>query len=178
MSELTENVSMLTISGLVPAGRVVRCLFCGHAGPWWECVCRFAVEVRAGKRLKPKTIMRDGVPVIVVDAEVLALNPLGMRVTALTPAECRKIRGLDPEPESANSMGMAETLESGDDAANRASNAEGETANSDANRADSSEMQASGKAVGGRARASMLTPEQRREIASKAAAKRWNREKR
>lgn len=47
--------------------RVARCLFCGHAGTWWQCTCDYGRRIRCELKPylpKPKTRMVDGVPVI------------------------------------------------------------------------------------------------------------------
>jgi hypothetical protein len=57
--------------------RVVRCLFCGGADAWWACNCLSARLIRDGdgdpKRQlpRPRTVMRDGVPVIILCPELL-----------------------------------------------------------------------------------------------------------
>jgi len=56
---------------------MARCLYCGHAGPWWDCVCVWSGEVRAGVRPKPKVRVIGGKTIIEVDAETAARNPLG-----------------------------------------------------------------------------------------------------
>lgn len=34
----------------------VRCLYCGGNRPWFQCDCRCAVEIREGRRAKPRII--------------------------------------------------------------------------------------------------------------------------
>ena len=41
-----------------------RCIFCGKVGTWWDCGCEWGEGIRAGKLLKPRTVVRGGVPVI------------------------------------------------------------------------------------------------------------------
>ena len=56
-------------NGLGPASprsvdRPARCIFCGGIGVWWSCGCEWGEKIRAGKVLKPRTVVRGGVPVI------------------------------------------------------------------------------------------------------------------
>ena len=55
------------MSGLRMIGRkaeTARCIFCGKVGTWWDCGCEWGEKIRAGKVLKPRTVVRGGVPVI------------------------------------------------------------------------------------------------------------------
>lgn len=52
------------------------CLYCGSGNVWWECNCFRALEVRAGKRPKPRILWRGGRMVIVLDEEAAAHNAL------------------------------------------------------------------------------------------------------
>lgn len=113
--------------------RMVKCLYCGAAGrPWWSCECKEVQEVRAGLRPKPRTIMRDGVPIIVVDRSLVTANHLGLGETELTDAEYRKIRGLDPVSTDANNAKPLETRETEIGPANT----EGPVSVGDANKPD------------------------------------------
>ena len=65
-----------------------RCLYCGKiGGPWWECLCVKAIEVREGKRAKPKIVHRGAQTIIVMDDETVAANPLGLPRFQPQPAE-------------------------------------------------------------------------------------------
>jgi len=44
--------------------RPARCIFCGAIGVWWTCGCEWGEKIRAGKVLKPRTVIRGGVAVI------------------------------------------------------------------------------------------------------------------
>ena len=44
--------------------RPVRCIFCGAISAWWVCGCDYAQRIRAEKLPRPRTVIRDGVPVI------------------------------------------------------------------------------------------------------------------
>ena len=59
------------------AAQVSRCLYCGAIGPWWECRCAWAEEVREGKRQAPKIRVVGGRTIIEVDAETARRNVLG-----------------------------------------------------------------------------------------------------
>jgi hypothetical protein len=79
-----------------------RCLFCGTIGaPWWTCSCRWADEVREGKRQKPKVRrLGDGRTVIELDAETVARNPLGM--PRYTREKSQSNRAADVSAEASN----------------------------------------------------------------------------
>jgi hypothetical protein len=53
-------------------GETGRCIFCGKVGTWWECGCEWGEGIRAGKLLKPRTVVRGGVPVIELCEELRA----------------------------------------------------------------------------------------------------------
>src|SRR5271166_613906 len=53
--------------------QVARCLFCGAVGNgWWDCCCVSGVRIREGKVPRPRTVMREGVPIIECCAELRA----------------------------------------------------------------------------------------------------------
>jgi hypothetical protein len=49
---------------------VARCLFCGAVGVWWECHCPSGQKIRDGKLPRPRTVIRNGVPIIECCAEL------------------------------------------------------------------------------------------------------------
>jgi hypothetical protein len=62
--------------GVIPTAperlMVARCLFCGVMGVWWECSCVSAHGIREGKLKRPRTAMKDGHPLIIIeDPELL-----------------------------------------------------------------------------------------------------------
>ena len=46
--------------------RPVRCLFCGAISAWWVCGCEWARLVRDEELRRPRTVIRNGVPVIIL----------------------------------------------------------------------------------------------------------------
>lgn len=60
------NVSELPQSKAVfPSGLSARCLFCAKTGVgWWGCNCEWAVKIHEGELPKPKTVVRNGIPII------------------------------------------------------------------------------------------------------------------
>ena len=61
------------VSPIGPHGSVerpVRCIFCGAISAWWACGCKWSRLIEDGKLPRPRTVMRDGVPVIVLCDEL------------------------------------------------------------------------------------------------------------
>jgi hypothetical protein len=54
------------------ASETARCLFCGVVGLWWTCGCEWSQKIAAGKLARPRTVMRGGVPVIILCEELRA----------------------------------------------------------------------------------------------------------
>jgi hypothetical protein len=52
--------------------RPVRCLFCGSIGVWWGCGCEWGRKIEAGAVPQPRTVVRGGVPVIILCEELRA----------------------------------------------------------------------------------------------------------
>src|SRR5271157_3662786 len=53
--------------------QIARCLFCGTVGNgWWDCSCEWGQKIREGKWPRPKTVMRNGIPIIECCAELRA----------------------------------------------------------------------------------------------------------
>lgn len=59
-------------------GVPVGCFYCGKVCPWFQCDCRWVREIRAGGRAKPRVRIIDGRTIIVLDAETVERNVLGM----------------------------------------------------------------------------------------------------
>ena len=68
--------------------QVARCLFCGTVGNgWWDCSCEWGQKIREGKLPRPKTVMRNGIPIIECCAELRAAARLAgvIRMDATIP---------------------------------------------------------------------------------------------
>jgi hypothetical protein len=46
------------------SAETARCIFCGTVGLWWTCSCESADKVREGKVPRPRTVIRNGIPII------------------------------------------------------------------------------------------------------------------
>ena len=75
-----------------------RCIFCGKVGTWWECGCEWGEGIRAGKLLKPRTVVRGGVPVIELCDELRGAARSAGVIT-------REYEGEVLEPEAAETLG-------------------------------------------------------------------------
>jgi len=58
-----------------------RCIFCGKVGVWWDCGCEWGEKIRLGKLAKPRTVIRQGVPVIELCEELRAAARLAGVIT-------------------------------------------------------------------------------------------------
>src|SRR5271166_4235677 len=88
--------------------QVARCLFCGAVGNgWWDCCCVSGVRIREGKVPRPRTVMREGVPIIECCAELRAAARLAgvirMDATISTPVTILETPNSDETRETPNS---------------------------------------------------------------------------
>jgi len=74
--------------------RPVRCLFCGAISAWWVCGCEWSQRIRDGKLARPRTVMRGGVPVIVLCDELRE----AARVAGVITGEYRRAAGGENAP--------------------------------------------------------------------------------
>ena len=54
------------------------CFYCGKICPWFQCDCVWVREIRAGRRERPRVKLIDSRTIIVLDAETVERNVLGM----------------------------------------------------------------------------------------------------
>jgi hypothetical protein len=80
-----------------------RCIFCGKVGTWWDCGCEWGEGIRAGKLLKPRTVVRGGVPVIELCEELRG----AARAAGVITGEVSKTAGKTPVPVSEESRKAA-----------------------------------------------------------------------
>jgi hypothetical protein len=100
---------------MMKKSEVARCLFCGTMGVWWECSCVSAQKIRDGKLKRPRTVMRDGRPIIIVDEpELLRAARLAGVIRMAEPAN----KGADPMPVSAVSAADADSASNASNASN------------------------------------------------------------
>jgi hypothetical protein len=50
--------------------RPVRCMFCGAISAWWQCGCEWSKLIEAEKLSRPRTAVRNGVPLIILCDEL------------------------------------------------------------------------------------------------------------
>jgi hypothetical protein len=84
-----------------------RCIFCGKVGTWWDCGCEWGEKIRLGKLAKPRTVVRGGVPVIILCEELRAAARLAGVITREYGDEVSRIAGKTPVPVSEESRKAA-----------------------------------------------------------------------
>ena len=84
-----------------------RCIFCGKVGTWWDCGCEWGEKIRLGKLAKPRTVIRQGVPVIELCEELRAAARLAGVITREYGDEVSRIAGKTPVPVSEESRKAA-----------------------------------------------------------------------
>ena len=89
-------------------GETGRCIFCGKVGTWWDCGCEWGEKIRLGKLAKPRTVVRGGVPVIILCEELRAAARLAGVITREYEGEVSRIGGKTPVTDKAELREAAE----------------------------------------------------------------------
>ena len=88
--------------------RPVRCLFCGAISAWWACGCGWAQRIRDEKLPRPRTVVRDGVPVIELCEELREAAGRAGVITGEYHRESARNHGVERRAETRNAKETAE----------------------------------------------------------------------